>query len=71
MKTRQILRSIVEKSRRQKYEFKSVAGSRFNEFGDSEDGRHVTEFEDEDLNSVELKQKQVAKEEGHDEYSGI
>ena len=43
---------------------------RFNEYGDGvhpdTEGRHVTEFEDDDLSPAELKLKQQAKAESHD-----
>jgi hypothetical protein len=50
-----------------KPKFKNAPGSRFSEHGDAPDGRHVSEFEDEDLNPAELWQKVAGLTEDHDD----
>ncbi len=40
---------------------------RFNKYGDTPDGRHITEFEDADLTPSERHQKHAALAEGHEE----
>jgi hypothetical protein len=56
-----------QRQRPPKPPFKTAPGSRFSESGDAPDGRHVSEFEDEDLNPAELWQKVAGLTEDHDD----